>query len=61
MKKLTLKPDDLAVDSFESTVEEKTPAGTVEGFVITAVGGTCSCYETCGRTCKDTCGLGCGL
>jgi hypothetical protein len=61
MKKLTLKLDDLVVDSFQATADEKPSAGTVDGYLLTAVGGTCSCFETCGRTCKDTCGLGCGL
>jgi hypothetical protein len=57
MKKLTLNLDALAVDSFQATLDEKLPEGTVQGYA-TVVGG--SCYETCGRTCLDTCGLRCG-
>ena len=61
MKKLTLKLDELAVDSFVATAEEKPSDGTVEGYLLTAVGGSCSCFETCARTCRETCGLACGV
>jgi hypothetical protein len=59
MKKLSLKLDDLAVDTFVATVDEKRADGTVEAYA-TLVGGPCTTVtaaETCPRTCRETCGF----
>ena len=58
MKKLSLKLDDLAVDSFVASAGEKRADGTVEGYATLDTtpcwtqADTCrSCFETCPRPC----------
>ena len=54
MKKLSLKLDDLAVDSFAATNAEKSADGTVQAY---ATLDTTPCWtqnETC-RSCNGTC------
>jgi hypothetical protein len=59
MKKLSLKLDDLRVDTFQTSAESAA-RGTVVGNAPTVVGNTCaaSCPYTCGivpqtETCRD--------
>jgi hypothetical protein len=49
MKKLTLKLDDLRVDTFQTSTEAG-ERGTVAGHAPTVIGNTCSpsCPYTCG-------------
>ena len=49
MKKLSLKVEDLSVDTFQTSAESATP-GTVLGHAPTVMGNTCtpSCPYTCG-------------
>jgi len=61
--KLKLNMEDLAVDSFDTTLREKTE-GTVFGEECTCdTACTCpgcpSCYESCNGTCDDTCAYTC--
>jgi len=54
MKKLTLKLDELAVDSFQPAAEEKDTDGSVEAYATLVVGTCFSCADTC-RSCLGTC------
>jgi hypothetical protein len=61
--KLTLKLEDLLVDSFDTTTTQKAK-GTVFGEQCTCYTNcTCpgcpSCYESCNGTCGDTCPATC--
>ena len=57
MKKLTLKLEDLAVASFE-TSRARAERGTVNAHDNTQHGNTCA--DTCGNTvCPDTCQVSC--
>lgn len=69
MKKLSLKLDELAVESFE-TASAQAPRGTVEGQGFTdqgcvtdeyqSCGGSCPYVGTCGEnTCQGTCRASC--
>jgi hypothetical protein len=62
MKKLALKLDDLAVESFEIAPESPS-RGTVMAHASTGNQFICECsYEagTCDYTCGNSCGGGCG-
>lgn len=62
MRKLGLKLDDLAVESFE-TAPETPQRGTVMANQTTGNQVICECtYDvgTCDYTCADTCGNSCG-
>ncbi|HSU15273.1 hypothetical protein [Longimicrobium sp.] len=56
MKKLTLRMDDLRVDSFD-TAQAAKAAGTVRGQEdVTFLQATCrTCDVTCNPSCDDTC------
>lgn len=68
MKKLALKIEDLAIESFE-TARAAREDGTVVGhatqgnkYTCDPVVGTCfgyTCYETCAETCADSCAYTC--
>jgi hypothetical protein len=63
MRKLTLKLEDLSVDSFDTTTTQKAK-GTVFGEQCTCYTNcTCpgcpTCYESCNGTCGDTCPATC--
>lgn len=57
MRKLSLKLDELAVESFE-TASAGAPRGTVEGQQFTAYGCVTDEYQSCGGSCQwvGTCG-----
>jgi hypothetical protein len=66
MKKLALKLEDLAVESFE-TAPDSPSRGTVMAHGTSAYQFICecsnavgSCDYTCGDTCGNSCGGGCG-
>jgi hypothetical protein len=61
--KLTLKLEDLSVDSFDTTTTQKAK-GTVFGEQCTCYTqctcpGCPTCYESCNGTCGDTCPATC--
>ncbi|HEX8391753.1 MAG TPA: hypothetical protein VF665_05270 [Longimicrobium sp.] len=72
MKKLALSPEDLSVESFDTTPRPSRPRGTVQAhdisdstcyeqdcFCGTRVSCDDSCNGTCDATCDYTCKLGC--
>jgi hypothetical protein len=59
--KLTLKLDDLRVDSFDTTRSQQ-PKGTVFGEQCTCYTNcTCPGCPSCDDTCPDTCAYSCGV
>ncbi|HEY0018503.1 MAG TPA: pinensin family lanthipeptide [Longimicrobium sp.] len=59
MKKLTLKFDELRVESFETSFTQADRRGTVQGHY--SLNGTCpfSCGGSCDATCPDSCAYTC--
>ena len=54
MKKIKLDLDDLKVESFDTTPEDRErEQGTVFGYFTCPT--ICSCVDTCENTCDDTC------
>jgi hypothetical protein len=61
MKKLDLKPEELAVETFETTPEDGREPGTVFAYETTVDERICTC-DTLDPTCAGnyTCYVGCG-
>ena len=59
MKKLTLKFDELRVESFQTSSTQADRRGTVHGHY--SQNGTCpySCGNSCDATCPDSCAYTC--